>query len=243
MNIPLITHRDILADVIHTNHRVLMVLERMGIKLGVGNRTIEQIAETNGIQPGALVVIINLFCNEVYTPTANSHFDYIPDFLKYLKKSHQYFLTEKIPAIQRQIQQLVHLLHDSKAHMVESFYNEYIEEVTEHIEYENETVFPFIEEMYDAFLNKRDTSLLLMEYDIGIYDDQHGDVEDMLKDLKNVLIRHLPQTEVGSIRRRALEELFELESDLSSHTRIEDDVLIPLVKKLEGEMRSMSKLV
>ena len=239
MNTSIITTKDILANVIHSNHNVLMVLERMDIKLGVGNKTVEEIAEEYNINAGALIIILNLFCNHQYIPNAENHFDYIPDFLRYLKNSHHYFLKENIPSIQQNIQELVHLLHDSKAEMVESFYNKYIEEITEHINYENETVFPFIAEMYDAFLNERDPSALLKEYDIGIYGEHHDDIEDVLKDLKNILIRHLPQKEKGKTRRIVLQQLFELESDLFSHTRIEDEVLIPLVKKLEEKIRPL----
>ncbi len=241
MNTAIISGKDLLANVIHSNHRVLMVLERMGIKLGVGNKTVEQIAEAYDIQPGAFIIILNLFCNNDYIPNADKYFDYIPDFLKYLKKSHQYFIDEKIPSIQQNIEKLVHSIHDPKAEMVKSFYHTYIEEVTEHIEYENETVFPFIEEIYDAYLNKRDPSLLLKEYDIAIYGEHHDDIEDVLKDLKNILIRHLPQEEEGKTRRKVLRQLFELESDLFSHTRIEDEVLTPLVKRLEEKIRPLMK--
>ena len=51
--------------------------------------------------------------------------------------------------------------------------------------------------MYDAFLKERDPGLLFEEYDISIYGEHHDDIEDVLKDLKNILIRHLPQKEQG----------------------------------------------
>lgn len=243
MNTPDINAKDIIANLIHTNHNVLMVLERMDINLGVGNKTVEQVADEYGIHCGALLLILNLFCNKDYQPNTESQFDYIPDFLRYLKKSHQYFLDEKIPAIQKNIQQLVHLLQDSKAEVVKSFYENYIEEVTEHIDYENKTVFPFIEEIYSNYLGGNNPELLLKEYDISIYDEHHDDIEVILNDLKNILIRHLPQKEEGNTRRVVLQQLFELESDMYSHTRIEDEVLIPLVKNLEKKMHPLKKSV
>ena len=227
MQIPLITEKDILANVIHSNYRVLMVLDRMGIKLGFGNKTIAQLTQEYQINTEAFLIILNLFCNNKYMPPAGEQFACIPDFLRYLKNSHRYFMKEKIPAIRENIQHLVRMLQDAKAEVVESFYHQYIEEVTEHIDYENETVFPFVEEMYDAFLHGRDPSLLLKEYDIDIYSEHHDDTEDVLKDLKNILIRHLPQKEEGETRRLVLQQLFELESDLYSHARIEDEVLVP----------------
>ena len=238
MNNSIISAGDILANVIHSNYGVLVVLDRMGIKLGFDNKTIEQVTRDYGINTNAFLIILNTFCDNKYQAEAGQSFEFIPHFLRYLKSSHRYFLTEKIPAIQQNIRQLVQLLDDSKADLVESFYNKYIEEVTEHIDYENETVFPYIEEMYNAFLVGRDPSSLLAEYDISIYDEHHEDIEDVLRDLKNILIRHLPQKEEGNTRRTVLQQLFELESDLFSHTRIEDEILIPLVKELENNLRT-----
>lgn len=239
MEADIISAKDVLARVINSNYRVLVVLDHMGIKLGLGNKTTENIAQEYNISTGAFLIILNLFCNKKYVPKAGKRFEFIPDLLMYLKSSHTYFLSEKIPAIKQNIKQLVHLLHNSKAEMVESFYNKYIEEVTEHIEYENETVFPYIEQVYDTFLNKRNPGLLTKEYGINIYGEHHDDIEDELNDLKNILIRHLPQLEEGKLRRIVLQELFELESDLFSHTRVENEVLIPLVKKLENSLMTI----
>ncbi len=237
MNLVISSSNDSLANVIHADYRTLMVLDRMGIKLGFGNKTIEQITSENNINTEAFLIILNLFCNSSYTHEISRKFELIPDFLKYLKKSHTYFLRKKIPAIQENIHQLVQLLHDSKTELVESFYKKYIEEVSEHIEYENETVFPYIEKMYNAFLLKKDPHLLFEEYNIDIYSDHHEDIEDALRDLKNILIRHLPQRERSDIRRIVLSQLFELESDLQSHTQLEDDMLIPLVRELENNLK------
>ena len=237
MNTSIILKNDVLAKVIHSNYQVLVVLDRMEIKLGLGNKTIEEVAYQYGIKTDAFLLILNLFCNKKYTPVLDIGFDCIPNILFYLKKSHTYFLEEKIPSIQGKIKQLVHELHDSKSEMVEQFYNNYIEDVTEHIAYETETVFPYIERLYEAYSNNDAFDMFSSDYDINIYGEHHHDIEDVLGDLKNILIRHLPQVENGNIRRTVLQQLFELESDLFSHTRIEDEVLIPLVKKLEDNLR------
>lgn len=233
----MISKKDILARVIHTNYSVLVVLDRMGIKLGVGNKTIEDIADLYNIKIEAFLLILNLFCNKEYIVEKETEFDYIPDILTYLKNSHAYFLEEKIPEIQQNIHQLVYSIHDSKSEMVEQFYNNYIHEVNEHMSYENETVFPYVEELYKAYLNNVEPGVLSTDYGINIYGEHHDDIENVLKDLKNILIRHLPQEEEGNWRRIVLQQIFELESDLYSHTRIEDEILIPLVKNLESRLQ------
>ncbi|MCB0533028.1 MAG: hemerythrin domain-containing protein [Saprospiraceae bacterium] len=227
---------DSMAGIIHSNYRILVILERMGIKLGLGNQTVAEVAAQHQLQAGALLLILNLFGFKQYNPEAGKHYAFIPDILRYLKNSHSYFLDQKIPAIQQHIRQLVVQLHDSNAAMVELCYNKYIEEVTEHIGYENDIVFPYIEQLFRIYQNRTNGGPAPESYTIGIYGEHHEDIEGLLNDLKNILIRHLPQKENGNLRRIVLQELFELESDLNSHTRIENEVLIPLVKKLEREL-------
>ncbi|MEM7104778.1 MAG: hemerythrin domain-containing protein [Bacteroidota bacterium] len=235
----IISSSDILAEIIHSNYQVLVVLERLGIQLGFGNKSVSKVAEENNIDVTAFLLILNLFCNKNYMPKVENQFNAIPDILVYLKNSHAYFLVDKIPSIQNNIKKLVHILGDSKSELVESFYNNYIEEVTEHIEYENKTVFPYIEMVYQQYKANPNVVLKGENYGINIYGEHHDDIEDELKDLKNILIRHLPQVEDGKVRRKVLQQLFELESDLFSHGRIEDEVLIPLVKNLENNLSKL----
>lgn len=227
---------DVLAKVIHTNYRVLVVLDRLDIKLGLGNKTIATIAQEYNIDLGAFLLILNLFCEKDYQANTDGQFKYIPDLLVYLKNSHVYFSEEIIPQIQQNIKDLVHQLHDSKAEMVNLFYNNYIQEVTEHFNYENEVVFPYVEQLYNSYLTNKMAGFLSTDFTIHVYGDHHENIEDTLNDLKNILIRHLPQKETGNLRRLVLEQLFELELDLNSHTKLEDEILIPLVKSLESRL-------
>ncbi len=229
----IILSTDILAQVIHANYRVLAVLDRLGIKLGLGNQTIEAVADQYHVDLDTFLLILNLFCDKNHRANSDGQFKYIPDLLVFLKNSHLYFLEEIIPQIQQNIKELIDQMHDSKAEMVNLFYNNYIQEVTEHINYENEVVFPYVKQLYNSYLaNKAQTST---DFTINVYGDHHENIEDILRDLKNILIRHLPQKEKGSLRRLVLQQLFELELDLNSHTKLEDDVLIPLVKQLEQQ--------
>ncbi len=241
MKTEIISAEDILANVIHSNFRILVVLDRMGIPLGVGNKSIAEICKEQNIQTGAFLVILNLFCNKDYMPEVGKRFEFIPDVLMYLRKSHAYFLTQKIPTIQTFIKQFANLLHNSEAQMVEKFYSNYMDEVTEHIEFENEMVFPYVERLYRAYDDRNPVGVITDEMNIRVYGEQHDDIEEELSDLKNILIRHLPQQESGKLRRTILQNLFELESDLFSHTRIENEVLVPLVKKLEGNLLALVK--
>ena len=119
--------------------------------------------------------------------------------------------------------------------LVEKFFDTYFNEVKEHLEYENTIVFPYILELYSK------TENLLVpakqaKYSVKEYKDQHNDIEEKLDDLKNLLIKYLPQKNDQSLRRKLLLSLYELEYDLNIHSQIEDLILIPLVAKMESQI-------
>jgi regulator of cell morphogenesis and NO signaling len=114
--------------------------------------------------------------------------------------------------------------------MVEKFFNEYKKEVDHHFEYENGTVFPYILHLID---DAKDES-----YSVIDYREHHDDIQEKLDDLKTLLIEHLPQTTNNSLRRKILFALFNLDFDLQVHSKIENEILIPQVEKLEKERQN-----
>ena len=89
-----------------------------------------------------------------------------------------------------------------------------------HFDYEEVTVFPYISNMVKGARPG--------DYEIGVFRENHSNIDDKLNDLKNIIMKYLPD-----MRIRVLFGIFALEEDLSKHSLIEDKILIPLVMKLE----------
>ena len=119
---------------------------------------------------------------------------------------------------------------------LEKFFDQYIEEVTDHLAYEDETAFPYMA-MISAYQKKTDSPLGQVDYSVNIFEDRHDNIQEKLSDLKNLLIKYFPPANDRYIRIRMLNELIDFEEDLINHARIEDKVLIPVVKQLEKQLR------
>jgi regulator of cell morphogenesis and NO signaling len=117
--------------------------------------------------------------------------------------------------------------------VVEKFFNDYFTEVTEHLNYENDIVFPYITGLYERTLNSKQP-VVPFGYSVSEYRKHHNDIEEKLSDLKNLLVKYLPQENDQPLRRKLLLTLFELEFDLKIHSKIEDSILIPLVERMES---------
>ena len=58
-----------------------------------------------------------------------------------------------------------------------------------------------------------------------------------LHDLKNIVMKYLPDTCDTVQRNEVLYRIFRLEEDLAKHTIVEDTVLIPLVNRIEDSVK------
>jgi regulator of cell morphogenesis and NO signaling len=111
--------------------------------------------------------------------------------------------------------------------LVERFFNDYKHEVDQHFDYENNTVFPYILNLIDA--NAADN------YSVIDYREHHDDIQEKLDDVKKLLIEHLPQKADNNLRRKILFALFDLDADLQTHSKIENEILIPQVEQFEQQ--------
>lgn len=233
-----------LADVLHHDHHLVPVINRFGIHLGFGDATIEEICNENGINQEFFLTILNAYHDHQYFP--KKHLQSFPasSLLHYLSKSHQYYLDEKVPEIGRLIDELKHFksLDTDTFRLLKNFFDQYKAELIQHIEREEEVVYPYVERM-EEYLDKGvvDQSFLdeMEKYSITQYEEEHDDVEAKLYDLKNIIIKYLPTSGNDSQYYKVLRELFMLEDDLNDHSRIEDLILVPKVEAMEFAIRNM----
>lgn len=153
----------------------------------------------------------------------------IKTILDYLKKSHDYFSNITLPNIEKNIDLLIKNNDKPEMLMVKQFFNNYKAEVLHHFAFENNTVFPYI-------INLLNDDRSIDGFSINEYNEHHDDIEETLYELKRLLIQHLPPHDDIEIRRKILHDLSDLENDLNIHTKIENEIIIPLVEELENKI-------
>jgi len=220
------------ADIILDNPYILMLIEHLGIKLEVHEKTVDQLCNENKISTVLFLAIANLFNGFDPSPITKYSSSDIRNIITYLKNSHQFYLKEKYPQIQSYIEQIYKVNNHAEILLIEKFFEKYFEEVTEHLDYENEVVFPYVLNL-DNQLKKKKYDDSVNNYSVTEYMEHHNDIEEKLADLKNLLVKYLPQKGDQQIRRKLVFCLCELEYDLKIHSQVEETILIPLVEKME----------
>ncbi len=233
-----------MADVVLHDPTLLPVMNRFGIHLGFGDESLAGLCERHGINTGFFVMILNAFHDPHYFP--QKQLQNFPAFLliDYLRKAHDYFLADKVPEIATLIEKMAreYPLDDATAKLITGFFSDYSGELRKHILKEEEKVYPYVLQLEKAIEEKHFDEALyrqVQHYPIAEYAAEHENVEEKLLDLKNILIKYLPEPENDKPGYLVLRELFALEKELNEHARIEDMILVPKVKTMEHKLIEM----
>jgi regulator of cell morphogenesis and NO signaling len=234
----LITKNIKMADVIHMNYFILSVLNRFGIELGFGDKTVIEVCEKENVDVDFFLEIVNAFVDKDYFPKKQLQTFSVNLITDYLQKTHYDYHQIKVPEIESLIEEMVKACYTEKENLVllKKFFNDYKQELLNHTNREETTVFPYTIAIENAFNSKTiDNSVLdLMEtYSIAIFQNEHENIEEKLFDLKNIIIKYLPQPKNSENCHKLLYALFSLEQDIIDHSRIEDKVLVPKIREME----------
>ena len=82
---------DRMADLISENYFLIHVISRFGIKVGFGDKTVEQVCRDFGVDCATFLAVVN-FIVQGHSYIDGSTELSIPSLLNYLKQSHIYFL-------------------------------------------------------------------------------------------------------------------------------------------------------
>lgn len=219
-----------ISEIVRENPSILLVLEHFGIDDVLKDKTVTQLCHEYDIDEFLFIIICNLYNGFHVGDTSKLYPSSIPVIISYLINSHSYYINEKYPEIIDYIKILNGSGELKEMNLVEDFFNEYFEEVTEHLDYEGEIAFPYFSGLFNKkhiFTNEK--------ISVAHYQNHHSDIESKLTDLKNLLLQHIHIKNQRVVKRKLLYSLFELEFDLKIHSIIEDQILIPLVLTIENK--------
>ena len=221
-------HRMKMADLVAGDMKLLSILQRLNIALGFGEATVAEVCAQHNISADLFLMICNIYSFRDYEPQIETlSDDDIMSITMYLRASHNYYRTICFPALHNNIHKMVKELDDVSRRLIDKFYDDYDNEVNNHFQYEEEVVFPYIENLLGN--SSADNS----EYNISLFEHNHGNVNEKLNDLSNIIIKYLSKDYTSLLRFEILGEIHYIGNDLMKHSDIENRLLVPLVEKIE----------
>lgn len=222
---------DKMRDLVINHSALILVMGRFEISLGFGDKTIGEVCRAHDVDEKTFLAVANYIVGGEYKPDKVS----LPTLIKYLKQSHDYFLNFNLPGIRRKLIEAIDCAGSSDiAVLIIRFYDEYVNAVRKHMEYEDKVVFEYVNQLLSGRLKRN--------YSITEFVSRHKPIGNKLKELKDIIIRCYPE-KINYLLNAALLEIIACEQDLTSHCQIEDMIFVPAVKLAEFRLKNKGDAV
>ena len=199
-----------MADAI-ADRNVIMLLDSLRFRLGFGDATIDEVCRKRGYPTHIFLMLANVCTDASYAPdTSSLSREDAPAVIEYVKLSHKYFSESVLPHLHTLIHKALSDEETVYADVLNRYFDELLHNVNAHFEAEELSfesggsgVVPGEAEAHFEFLEK-------------------------LEDLRNLIVRYLPDNSTNNARYLILSSLQDLEQCLRGHTVIEEKILLPL---------------
>ena len=217
-----------MRQMIRDNNILLMTISRFGIPFGFGDSTAGDTCRKNGVDTDTFLAVCNIISSRPYNASGAS----LPALMQYLKNAHTSFLDVTLPRIRHHLIEGINYTAttpDDVSFLLMKFYDDYVIEVKNHMELENNRIFTYVDSL---LAGKADE-----DFDIASFSENHSHMAAKLNELKDIFIYHYTRTDNGRLS-AALFDIIICERDLMSHFKVESQLFVPMVEKLENSLRT-----
>ncbi len=214
-------------DLIHEDTSLLVVLSRFGLPLGFQNKTVQEVCEQHHVDSYTFLTVVNFLSEDNFEMDNDYDKISVSSLIGFLKNGHQYFLGYKLPAIRGKLVDAIEATGTEAMYkeIILRFFDEYVAEVKSHMLYEDEVVFPYVMNLLQGVRQNG--------YNIHMFEENHNQIDQKLKDLKNILIKYYPSRVNSFLLTDVLLDILSCGEDLSSHNKVEDYMFIPTMEAIE----------
>lgn len=228
-NLTLINHDTKLSDIVIAEPSALTVLNRFGIRLGLGDLTVARACTQLDIDPDFMVTILNTYLHEAYFPERIEATFKASTIVNYLGQTNNYYIHFHLPVIERHFGLLISKSDPANNNLglMLKFFIEVKQQLLDRIADDRDRWFPAILEA-EATATAIETFIRPDEGDVDT-------VEDKLTDLINMMVIHLSGNYDGNLALAVLMALVSLKNDLVQNNRIRNRLLRPMFHVLIGQ--------
>ncbi len=193
-----------MADVLARHNELIPVLNRFGIRIGVGEKTVQEICLEHHLNPDLILTVLNVYLDDTYLPESSlTLFDAEP-IADYFRHTVENYLHALVPNIEVHLNALIATAgtENKELGMLRMLFLKFKERMTNYLQKNAE------------------------------YSDDFPD--DLLHDLKNILIKHLSVEHNQNLSYAVIFSLHSFEKDLAAHNRLRNKVLKPKLNELDS---------
>lgn len=194
-----------MADVLAEHNELIPVLNRFGIRLGVGDKTIGQLCEEYNLNPDFILTVLNVYLHEKYLPDKELPLFDATLIADYFRHAINNYTRELVPNIEKHLNAFIALSGSDEGELsvLQAVFEEFKNQLVSHFKGEVGfgAAFPY----------------------------------ELLHDLKTILIKHVSGKYNQNLCYAVIFSIHSLEKDLIIHNRLQNKILKPKLKELNYE--------
>lgn len=222
----------VISDVLSDHNDLIPILNRFGIKLGVGDKTVEELCYKHNLDTNLLLTVLNVYLNEDYAPDAATLESYDAELVvEYFNHTTENYINELIPNIEKHLNAFIIISNSESSYISsDSMSGKHPIKVSENnkkarIEQSE------LEILRDLFVKFKDKMTNYLKEFTNYYINMP---DELLHDLKNILIKHIPTDFNQNLCYAVIFSINSLEKDICAHNRLRDRVLLPKLSELDS---------
>lgn len=179
-----------MADLLAEHNELIPVLNRFGIRLGVGDKTVRELCEERELNTDFILTVLNVYLDESYVPdTSLALFD-AESIADYFHQTIENYIHDLVPNIEKHLNAFIAIsgADNQELGILREIFRKFKEQMTQHFQ-------------------KTDS-----------YDDDFPD--ELLQNLKNILIKHLSSEYNQNLCHAVIFSLHSFQKDLEAHNRL-----------------------
>ena len=225
-----------MSDLIHDDYRLLQVISRFGVSLGFGDQSVAAACKGSGVDATTFLAVVNFIQSEGRLSASElAEQVSVAELMRYLRRSHTYFVDSRLPAIRRKLIEAINCSAKNQlAFLILKFYDEYAAAVQRHMDYENEHIHSYVQQLLDGRLPQRGSSYRALA---DKHHDNHSSISKSSHELKSIIIKYYPSDSDTQRLADTLMDIYIMEEDLFSHCHLEDTLFAEAVHLLESQVR------
>lgn len=215
-----------MADMVAANYTLILVMPRLGIPLGFGEKCVQEVCDQCALPVDFVLMICNVYTFDDYLPDISGwQSEDVRRIIAYLQASHQYYINERLPHIERHLSHLAASAGGRYGAILKQFFADYNREVRDHFDCEERELFPLLQQ-----------SEALHRPLPRHFADNHSDLVDKMKDLTQIVYKYIPGENHAEELSELIFAIMQLSSDLEKHALIEERILLPYIARQERRL-------
>ena len=235
-----ITEQTIIGDLVASDYRTASVFKKQGIDFCCsGNRTIAEACDKKEVEAAALVQTLEEVTKQNAASTADYNTWPLDLLADYVEKKHHRYVKEKIVEIMPYLTKVARghgERHPELAEVLDLFRG-CAEEMTSHMEKEEQIVFPFVRSMIMG--NFAQQSFGTVQNPISVMMNEHTAEGERFRRISTLTNEYTAPDDACNTYRVTYALLKEFEDDLQLHIHLENNILFP--KSVMMEQKNNAK--